>query len=129
MMEIIVQRRDQRDVTMWILFHGPPGGPQSVLCGVQVARLAKQEPQPLQSKSGNAVTRGCRVIGHGFRPVHELLVIVGSEIEASIISVIEMLEQQLGKAHCQFEVFERPARLQQLQKRVEQKRVVVQVGR
>ena len=53
--------------------------------------------------------------------------IVGSEVETAVLAIAEVLEQGIGERNCELQVGAAPACLQQLEQRVEQERVVVQI--
>ena len=82
----------------------------------------------MQRECGNAVARRCGLVGERLGAVDELLVVVGREIEAAVVGVLEMPEQEVGDFHCESQVLCIPSRLQQLEQRIQEKRVVVEVG-
>jgi len=81
---------------MRVFLHGLPRAPERFLRGVKVATFAQQKPQSLQRLRGNAVALGCRIVREWFRPMHQLLVIVGGKIESAIGFVVEMLQEKFG---------------------------------
>src|SRR5690606_20409328 len=97
---------------------GGRGVPERARCRVEVARLAEQEPEPLQRAGGDAVARGHGFVTERLRPVNQRLVIVGGEPEAAVLRVVEMLEQRVRELDRETEPRAVPPRLEQLEQRV-----------
>ena len=52
-----------------------------------------------------------------------------SKVEAAAFAVLELGKQLLGQPQRKLQMLRAPARLQQLQRRVEQESVIVEIGR
>ena len=86
-----VECHEQRGVRVRKFLQHAPGRAQRALGRVEVARLAEQQPEPDQDSRGNAVAGRRGVVAERLRPQDQLLVIVGGEVEAARVPVLEVL--------------------------------------
>src|SRR5690606_10090016 len=100
---------------------------ERALGGSQVARLAKEESQPLQCERGDTVARGHGFICERLWPVHERFMLVRREPEPARFGVVEVSEQDVRQALRERQVPGLPVSLQQLEHRVEQERMIVEI--
>ncbi len=128
MREVLLECGEQADVPVRIFVHRPPGGAQGSLGGVEVARFAEQEAETLQGERRDSVARGHGFVGQRLGTMDQRFVIVGREPEATVLAVLEMREQQLGNVTGKREVCAVPACLQQLEQRIEQEGMVVEIS-
>ena len=69
--QIFLERIQQCDMTMWILFNALPCISQSALGGGDVAILTEKMSEPLQRKHRHAIAGRHRLIGEWLGPVHQ----------------------------------------------------------
>ena len=111
-----------------VLGKAVPARADGAFRGIQVARFAQQMSQPGERVSRNAVSRRQRVVGHGFGPVKQGLVVVGGKEEATALPILEAGQHEIGNLHGETQIFRTPAALQQAEQGVEHEGVVVQIG-
>ena len=61
--------------------------------------------------------------------MHQLFVIIGGKEERTSFCILEVFDHHVGQLHRKIQVFRVPIRLQQLEQRVEQESVVIEIGR
>src|SRR5688572_5257693 len=59
--------------------------------------------------------------------MHELLVIVGGEVETAVLAIFEMLQQCVRKLYRKLQIGTAPACLQQLDQTIEQESMIIQI--
>ncbi len=84
--------------------------------------------EPIQRERGDAVARRQRLVRHRLAAVDQRLVPVRGEEETPAPLVAEVRQQAFREPYREVEVLRTPAGLQQFERRVEQERVVVEVG-
>ena len=55
MFDVFLEGRQQARVTVWVLVHGPPCGPQRAFGRIEVVGFPEEEAKALQRKSRDAV--------------------------------------------------------------------------
>ena len=94
---------------------------------LDITRLADHMPQPLQRERGNAVARRRGVVVARFAAMDEFFVIVAGEEKAAVLCIFKLIEQPLRQRAREHQIISAKLGLHQLQQRIEQKRVVVEV--
>ena len=110
-----------------ILRHDRPRGAQRALRGREVARLSEQVPEAQQHACGNAVAGRRRIIAEHLAAVDQGLVIIRGEIETAGRVVGKALQHDIEELSCEAQLIGAEAHLLQLEDRVGEVHVVVQV--
>ena len=93
-----------------------------------VGVLAGQRGEPQQPERGRRAARGDRRVLEVLAPRDELLVVVGGREEAALLGVGEALDDRVGERARLAEPARLEGRLVEVQQRLEQERVVLEVG-
>ena len=101
--------------------------PHRALARLDVTRLRAQMAEHDERARRDAVARRCRVVVPGLRPVEKPLVVVAREEEAAVLRVFELVQQNVGELARPRVVLDAKPRLHELEQRVEQERVIVEV--
>ena len=96
--------------------------------GFAIARLAGEMPEPVQRKRRDAVAGWRRVVAAALGAIQQLLVIVADEKESAVLAVFELVEQHVRERARPLEISRAKIVLHELDQRVEQKRVIVEIG-
>src|SRR3569833_1254005 len=126
--ELLFKCVQQGVVRIRQIIDGVPRALHGASGGVEIARLAEQVTEAREREGGDAIARGCGLVGERLGTMAELLVIVGGEEEAAGLTVLEMREQRVGERRCELHVAVAPARLQQREHAVEHEGVIVEIG-
>ena len=74
-----------------------PAGANSTLARVGVAWLADQVSQALQNVRGSAVSGRECVVAKRLGAMNQRFMVVGGEVEATVLRIFELLEDDFGK--------------------------------
>src|SRR6185437_11581583 len=97
------------------------------LRGLEVTRLAEKVSHPLQREGRDAVSGGSGVVGEGFRPVDQLLVIVRGKEEAAGAVIQIVPQKHFQQLAGELQLIRTEANLLQLQDGIGEERVVVEI--
>ena len=126
--EQFAERHAKAAVAAGLAFHRRLEGLERAFGGFAPARLAEQMAQTVECKRGNAVARRRCVVVADLGAMDQAFVIVADKKEAAVIAVFELIEQHLRKIARPRDVAGAQIVLHELDQRIEQKSVIVEIG-